>query len=131
MANHLCDDFQKNVAKYLVRHRSILDVITKLQESVAKSNRAIVKSVTTCGCLRIDADKQPIPEDISLDKIGDYVRTHLKGELCPDCFEKVEAELGKTLFYIAAACSLLKLDFSAVLNSENNRISTLGIYSLT
>lgn len=131
MTNQLCDEFQDNVSKYLVRHRSILDVITKLQESVAQGNRAIVKSVTGCGCLQIDANKQPIPDDVPLDKIREYVQTHLEGELCPDCQEKVEEELGKMLFYLAAACTLLNMDLSSVLSNENNRITTLGIYSLT
>lgn len=131
MSDIRCEEFQKNVDKYLVRHRSILDVITKLQDSTARTNRAIVKSVTSCGCLEIKALKQPIPEDVSLENLSDYVRTHLEGKLCPDCLEKVEAELGKTLFYLTALCSLLNLDLGSILDKENNRISTLGIYSLT
>lgn len=129
--NNICSAFQKNVSNYLIRHRSILDVITKLQESTARTNRAIVKAVTTCGCLTIEATKQPIPEDITLEQVAQYVRTHLAGELCADCSEKVEAELGKTLFYLTAACSLLNFDLEKIINHENDRVSTLGIYSLT
>lgn len=131
MTDNICNDFQDNVSKYLVRHRSILDVITKLQDSAARTNRAIVKSVTACGCMKIEADKQPIPDEVTLDKMGEYVQTHLEGKLCPECFEKVEAELGKLLFYMAATCTLLNLNLGSVIGSENNRISTLGIYSLT
>ncbi|HEX21137.1 MAG TPA: DUF1573 domain-containing protein [Actinobacteria bacterium] len=131
MSEIRCENFQENVDKYLVRHRSILDVITKLQDSVAHTNRSIIKAVTSCGCLEIKALKQPIPKDVSLEKLSDYVRTHLEGELCPDCLDKVEAELGKTLFYLTALCSLLKLDLGSIIDNENDRISTLGIYSLT
>jgi len=131
MSEVRCEDFQKIVDKYLVRHRSILDVITKLQDSVAHTNRSIVKSVTSCGCLEIKALKQPIPEDVSLEKLSDYVRTHLEGKLCPDCLDKVEEELGKTIFYLTALCSLLNLELGSIIDKENNRVSTLGIYSLT
>lgn len=114
----------------MVRHRSILDVITKLQESVARANRAMVKSVTKCGCLKIEADKQPIPASVSLDRIGEYVRSHLEGKMCTECIEKVNMELGKIMFYVTAACTLLNLDLKDVISDENDRISTLGIYSL-
>ncbi|HHT27849.1 MAG TPA: DUF1573 domain-containing protein, partial [Firmicutes bacterium] len=38
--------FQEAVNEYLVRHRSILDILSKLQESVARTNRAVAKAVT-------------------------------------------------------------------------------------
>src|SRR3712207_8572531 len=38
-----------------LRHRSLLDIITKLQETEGRINRAIAKSVTNCGCIEIDA----------------------------------------------------------------------------
>lgn len=90
-----------------------------------------MKSVTTCGCLEIDASKQPLPEDATLSEISDYVQTHLEGKICPNCMDIVEEELGKTLFYLAAVCALLDLDFEEVLARENDRIATLGVYSLT
>ena len=46
-----CDDFQNQVEEVLIRHKSILDIITKLDEYTSRINRAVVKSVTSCGCI--------------------------------------------------------------------------------
>lgn len=105
--------------------------MSKLQESTARVGRAIVKSVTACGCIEIDATKQPLPEDASLSEISEYVQTHLEGRICPDCLDVLEEELGKSLFYLAAVCALLDMNFEQVLAKENDRIATLGVYSLT
>jgi len=43
----------------------------------------------------------------------------------------VETELGSSLFYTAAICSVLNLDFDEIIEKEKERISTLGIYNLT
>ncbi len=126
-----CNAFQKTVSEYLVRNRSILDVMTKLQDASTRVNRAIAKTVTSCGCLNIDASKQEIPEDVSYSEVAGYVKSHLEGELCPDCSDVIETELGKALFYIAAICCLLDLDLEKVMNRENDRINTLGAFSLT
>ena len=45
----MCTEFQEAVSYCLIRHRSIIDVITKLQESNARVSRAIAKSITVCG----------------------------------------------------------------------------------
>jgi hypothetical protein len=70
--------FQKTVSEYLVRNRSILDVMTKLQDASTRVNRAIAKTVTSCGCLNIDASKQEIPEDVSYSEVAEYVKSHLE-----------------------------------------------------
>ena len=131
MSDKTCKEFQNTVSEYLIRHKSILDVMSKLQEATAHLNRAITKAVTSCGCLKIEASKQPIPKDASLSEMAEYVRTHLEGNLCPNCLETVEAELGNTMFYIAAICTLLGLDLEKIITQEDGRISTLGVYSLT
>lgn len=131
MAEVSCKDFQNTVTDYLVRHKSVLDVMTKLQETSARVNRALSKSVTSCGCLKINAAKQPMPAGASLPEIAEYTKTHLEGKICPNCLEAIEEELGNTLFYLTAFCTLLDLDLEKIMTSENNRISTLGVYSLT
>jgi len=50
--------FQKSVDQFLIQHRSILDLMTKYQESNSRVNRAIAKAVTQCGCIKIKAKKQ-------------------------------------------------------------------------
>ena len=126
-----CKDYQKAVSLNLIRHRSILDVMTKYQDACSRVNRAIAKSVTSCGCLKIRAGKQALPADASLSEMSEYVNTHLEGHLCPNCAEVIEEELGKSLFFLTAICALTGLDLFELIRKENDRITTLGFYSLT
>jgi len=123
--------FQKSVDQFLIQHRSILDVITKYQESNARVNRAIVKAVTQCGCIKIKANKQIIPSNTKLMEIHKFMDTHIEGSLCENCKEIIETELGSNLFYSTAICNILNLDFNKIIKKEEERISTLGIYNLT
>ncbi len=123
--------FQKSVDQFLIQHRSILDVITKYQESNARVNRAIVKAVTQCGCIKIKANKQIIPSNTKLMEIHKFMDTHIEGSLCENCKEIIETELGSNLFYSTAICNMLNLDFNKIIKKEKERISTLGIYNLT
>lgn len=128
--NKLCQSFQDEVSKSLVRHQSILDVLSKFQETNARTNRAIVKAVTSCGCVKIQAEKQEVPEDINFSELQEYMTNHLQGQLCDSCQEIIETELGKTMFYSAALCETLGLNFKDVLNKELDRVKTLGIFNL-
>jgi hypothetical protein len=123
--------FQATVSEYLLRHRSILDVQTKLAEATARINRAVAKSVTTCGCISIHATRQRIPSDVSLRELKQYMATHLDGQICDRCREVLETEIGTALFYLAALCSLLDLDLHAVLRKEHARVNALGVFNLT
>ncbi len=125
-----CNAFQKTVGEYLVRHRSILDTITKYQESCSRVNRAIAKSVTTCGCISVSAAKQELPASMRIEDFKASVSTHLKGELCDTCRDIVSTELGNNIFYVAAICELLGLEMHEVINSERDRLSTLGYFKM-
>lgn len=122
--------FQEQVDEYLIRHRSILDILSKLQESTARVNRAIAKAVTTCGCIGVNAGKQKFPADVGLSEIRAYLDTHLEGALCERCREAVETEIGSALFYTAGLCSVLGLDLDAIQKKEHSRIKSLGIFNL-
>src|SRR5574341_2023728 len=111
--------FQATVSEYLLRHRSILDVQTKLSEAAARVNRAVAKSVTTCGCISIAAAKQKFPADVGLRELKQFMATHLTGEMCEKCREVVETEIGTTLFSLAALCGLLDLNLQEVLDKEH------------
>ena len=126
-----CNDFQKTVSLHLIRHRSILDVMTKYQDACSRVNRALAKSVTSCGCLKIQAGRQELPADTSLTEMSEYVKTHLEGRLCPNCAEVIEEEMGRSMFFLAAICTLTGIDLYEIIRKENDRISTLGVYSLT
>ena len=123
--------FQETVSKFLLRHRSILDVQTKLAESTARVNRAVAKSVTSCGCIRINAERQRFPAEVSLREVRQFLATHLNGDMCEKCRETVETEIGSTLFYLAALCSLLGLNLKDALEKEHYRVSALGVFNLT
>ena len=123
--------FQDTVSEYLLRHRSILDVQSKLSEAAARVNRAVAKSVTTCGCISVNAVRQKFPIDVSLRELKQFMATHLVGEMCDKCREVVETEIGTTLFYLAALCSLLDLNLEEVLEKEHARVSALGVFNLT
>jgi hypothetical protein len=128
----LWDEFQDAVQQGLVRHRSILDVLSKFQEATVRISRALVKSVTACGCIRIHAQKQLPPADtISLQELRAYMDDHLDGELCPHCREVIEEEFGRLLFYAAALAGLLDLNVYDILIKENKKLAALGVYHLS
>ncbi len=122
--------FQDQVDEYLIRHRSILDVLSKLQESTARVSRAVAKAVTNCGCISVTAAKQQFPADVGLADLRPYLNTHLNGTLCERCREAVETEMGSSLFYQAGLCTVLGLDLDAIQKKEHGRIKTLGIFNL-
>jgi hypothetical protein len=123
-------EFQKTVAQCLVRHRSVLDVTTKLQESAARVNRAIAKSVTTCGCVKVNASRQCCPANVTFGELKEFMQNHVEGHLCENCQEVVGAEIGRTLFYLAALCELFDLRLEDIVGQEHGRIAALGPYTL-
>ena len=133
MKDCIFDNFQNSVDESLLRHRSILDIITKLQESEARVNRAVVKSITNCGCIKVEAKKQYTPaniDDINLDTFSASLDTHMQGNLCENCREVLERELGNNIFYTTSLCNLLDLNLYDIILKEYDKINTLGKYNL-
>ena len=133
MKDVIFDSFQNSVDESLLRHRSILDIITKLQESQARVNRAVAKSVTNCGCISVEARKQfnvTDIDDLDLDALSASLDTHMQGKLCDNCREVLEKELGNNLFYITSLCNLLDLNLYDILLKECDKINTLGKYTM-
>lgn len=125
------DEFQDNVSQLLIRHRSILDVISKTQESSARVNRALTKAVTECGCVEITAKKQSYDVNKNINEHRQQLETHFSGHLCEHCQEVIMAELGKNLFYLTALCNIANIKLSDVLQSETQRLSTLGVFNMS
>lgn len=123
------EDFQDAVNELLIRNRSILDILTKFQSANAKVNRAVIKAVTSCGCLKIEAHKQSFPEDGDLKNISKFLDSHLRGKLCNNCMHTIEEEIGGALFYLAALCNALNISMYDVILKEKKRLDTLGPYS--
>lgn len=130
MKDILIDDFQYTAQELLVRNKSILDLITKYQDSNSRVNRAIIKSVTQCGCLTISAHKQDIPEDASFDEMKNSADAHMDGTLCDNCRDAIERDMGRNLFYLASICNALDLNLYDIILKENDRIRMLGKYNL-
>ncbi|MDF2595804.1 MAG: hypothetical protein K0R69_2145 [Clostridia bacterium] len=124
--------FQILIGNILIRNKSILDQTTKLQDACTHLCRTISKAATTCGCITIDATKQPynFSENISLDEIKDLMHTHINGHLCEDCQDLLEKELGRVLFYSGAIANTFDISLSDVLQKEKTRTELLGKYSL-
>jgi hypothetical protein len=127
----LCNEFQSTVSEYLIRHQSILDILSKSQECNAKVNRAIVKAATSCGCIKIKSEKQRFNNEVSLTEMKTLLNTHTEGTLCENCREIIETELGKALFYLTALCNTLDLSLYDVLLKEHKKVSTLRIFNFT
>lgn len=127
MNDLIFDNFQNDVAELLLRHKSILDVMTKYNESSSKVNRAIAKTITECGCLKISANEQNSKNDEFFSNCQD---PHVKGSLCENCRYVIEKELGNNLFYTAALCNTVDINLFDVLLKESNKLKTLGKYNL-
>lgn len=130
MLENTTKEFQKTVSKVQLRNKSILDIISKLGEANALVNRAVVKSVTYCGCVSVKANKQMYDDRKSLEENKMYLKTHIEGQLCEKCKEKVTEELGNYLYYVASLCDALGLEMNDVIENKLNELNTLGIYSL-
>ena len=130
MKDVIFDDFQNSVDESLLRHRSIIDIMTKLQESEARINRAVAKSITNCGCIQVQAKKPQFSDDDDIDVLKDCLKSQLKGKLCNNCREVIQNEIGNNLFYLASLCNLLDLNLYDILLKEYDKIDTLGKYNL-
>lgn len=130
MKDILVDEFQYTALELLVRNKSILDLITKFQDSNARANRGIVKAVTQCGCIKVHAKKQVFPEDGDFEQIRNSMKTHVEGKLCENCRDIIERDIGRNLFYLASICNTLDLNLYDIILKEHERIRMLGKYNL-
>ena len=75
----ICHEFQETVAQYLIRHRSFLDVLSKLQESTARTQRPSPKPSP---CAGVSAKHEaPNPPNVAFSDLQAIMDTHLRGEL--------------------------------------------------
>ena len=130
MKDGIVDDLQNSISESLIRHKSIIDIMTKLSESSSRINRALAKSVTNCGCISISAHKQRIPDDASLEDITDHLSHQIEGQLCGNCREVLEEEIGNNVYYLAALCDALGINLFDVMIKEYNKVETLGKFSM-
>lgn len=129
METFLLDDFQVLVDDLVLKHKSILDILSKLQESSSRVNRSVVKTITTCGCITIDASTKKTDENM-VEMLSNILNNHTSGNLCDRCREVLEQELGNHFFYIAALCNGLDLNMADIINKEKMKTNTLGRYNM-
>jgi predicted house-cleaning noncanonical NTP pyrophosphatase (MazG superfamily) len=124
--------FQQSVDDNLIRHRSVLDIMTKLQESNARLNRAIVKAATSCGCISIKSTSMFVPEGITTYReMKNHMDDHIDGELCEICGEAIETELGRCMFYFSALLNTFNFDLEKIMDKEQSRIEAMGTLHLS
>lgn len=126
------EQFQNFIDDLVLRNKSILDQMTKLQDACARLNRTLSKSATTCGCVKMTITKQQLDfTNISnIEELKSLLSTHVEGYPCNSCNESIEKEMGRVLFYMAAIANTLGISLSSVIESEKARTSLLGSYSL-
>lgn len=130
MNDMMIDEFQYTVQELLVRNKSIIDQITKFQDSNARINRSIVKAVTQCGCIKINAGKQDFPDEIDFAQLRNIMKTHIEGKLCENCRDLIEKDIGRNLFYLASICNTLDFNLYDIIINELESLKTLGDYNL-
>ena len=124
------DDFQLLVSEMLFRNKSVLDALTKYQQTNASVCNCIAKASTTCGCIKINTSKQDYSKGTTLYEMANLSKTHIEGKLCEKCIEQLEKEMGSNLFYLTSLCSILDMNLYDIMLKESKRIETLGYYSL-
>ncbi len=129
-SNFSLGEFQSLVDEVLIRHKSILDILSKIQESSARVNRAVAKASTSCGCIKICAEKPEIPDDITFSKLKAHMSDHVEGELCTTCEEKIKQEISTNLFYLFALCNTFDFDTEEMTRDYYQQLKLLGKYGL-
>lgn len=124
------EDFQTVADELLARNRSLLDILSKMQDSCSRTNRATIKAITHCGCVSVSGEKQQFDEDAGLSAMRGSASTQLNGELCQNCREHIEEEIGAELFYLASLCNALDISLYDVALKEKERLSTLGKFHM-
>ena len=130
MNDIIVDDFQKIISESLIRHKSILDLMTKSSESNSRVNRAIAKSVSRCGCINISAHKQRIPDNVSLADASNTLSYQIEGKLCDNCQEVLQKEIGSDIYYLAAICDALGLNLHDIIMDQYDKLKTLGKFTM-
>lgn len=122
--------FQDQVSELVLRHRSLLDTLSKFHQASASVHRSVAKAVTECGCIEVNAKKQNI-EQLSLEQASQLFETHIDGEPCEQCHEVISSELGRNIFYMAALCNALQINLEDVIDKEAAKCATLGFFNMS
>lgn len=131
MSEIVLKDFQKQVSQLVLRHRSLLDILSKYHQANSNVHRSVTKSITECGCIEVHAKKQNYSADMTKEQAMQQLESHVNGEPCEACLEAIGAELGRSLFYTAALCNVLDIELDEVVDKESTKCSTLGFFNMS
>ena len=121
MARSLSEDFQSKVSLLIARNNNILDILTKFQDSCGKTNRSVIKSATGCGCVKINAEKTSFNIE-EIKSLSPKELSGIKGDICSFCRERIENEIGETLFYLAGLCNAMGLSMKDIMKKEISNV---------
>lgn len=120
---HNLEQLQRSIEKYYHRNKGVLDTLSKLQISVAKTQRCVIKTATQCGCTELYIKKQPP------DIMGE-AESMLKGDICNGCRECLEQCLGDVLFYFISLALLTETDVNQLIENQVKQLELLGKFNL-
>ncbi|GGG10607.1 DUF1573 domain-containing protein [Paenibacillus aceti] len=123
--------FQDQVSELLLRHRSLLDVMSKMGQTNAAAIRSVTKAITECGCIELHATKQDFEPGMDLEQAKETISKHVQGELCENCRDVITNELGRSLFYMSALCNSLGIEMDEIVERESQKCATLGLFNMS
>ena len=126
--NGIVEAYRYSVGSSLAFNKGILDCLTKYQGAAAALSRAVVKSSSLCGCVRIAAERQSLCHSAELTQLNTIMQTHVNGKLCRRCRENIERELGACLYYLTGIANAFDTDLEKLMNDEIHRSQMLGKY---
>jgi hypothetical protein len=130
--NTITEEFQCTVKENDYFNKNILEQLAKLQEVSAKLNKTVIRACTYCGCIEINANNKlySYDGDINLDMIKLLDPHHISGDLCEDCKDLIEKNIGSCLYYLACISNSFDLKLNEVLLKEMNKINILGKFNI-
>ena len=78
-----------------------------------------------------DAPVSPLPVGSPLEQLRAFLDSGVRGQLCDNCREALEAEVGQTLFYMTGVLNAVDMNLYDCLLKEQKRISALGIFNFS
>jgi len=122
---------QHLVSQFLIRHRSILDVQSKLNEATARISRALAYAVVTCGCVQIHAERQCFPATLGWETAVAFSPPTWRGNRASAVGSIWRARSAAPSSTWPPLCHISGLNLDAILRKERDRVSALGVYHLT
>jgi hypothetical protein len=97
MKDLICDEFQNVWVDLLIRHRSVLDILSKLSEANSRVTRAVTKAITTVAASLFKLKRPRSRSMLILLRNWASIWTITCAGVCPNCEEVVISENGQAV----------------------------------